>query len=97
MRIELWGNLIQIQNNNIKGYIDDFINEFQSLKNQVSSIGSYWGGDDYDLFYKGMSNYISQVESFIKSLDGFHSYVDKYLDGHNRINEAYLSKDISLK
>lgn len=97
MRIELWGNIVQTQNNTIQGYINDFKNEFQSLKNQVASIGTYWSGDDYELYYKGMSDYISQVESFIKSLEGFHSYVDKYLDGHNRVNETFMSRDISLK
>ena len=97
MRIELWGNIIHAQNNTINEYINDFTSEFQSLKNQVASIGSYWSGDDYEFYYKGMNDYISQVEQLIKTLEGFHSYVEKYLDNHNRVNETYLSRDISLK
>ena len=80
MRIELWGNIIQTQNNTIQGYINDFSSELQNIKNQVASIGSYWSGDDYELYYKGMNDFISQVENFVKTLDGFHQYVDKYLD-----------------
>lgn len=97
MRIELWGNIIQTQNNTIQGYINDFSSELQNIKNQVASIGSYWSGDDYELYYKGMNDFISQVESFVKTLDGFHQYVDKYLDNHNRVNETYISRDMSLK
>ncbi len=96
MRIELWGDSIEKCNNQNKELVEEFINAFQGLKNEVSSIGQYWEGDSYSVFYRGMNDYISQVDQFIADLQNYNTYIERYLSLHQQVNDAYVGKDIPL-
>jgi len=96
MNIELKTDVIKEQENNIAFNSEQISVNLTLIYNLISSFSSYWQGEDFDNYLATMSDFITETNKIVNSLDSCVELLKNYYKEGKTIDEEYASKTVGL-
>ena len=90
-------NVINAQQKNIAGYINDFDSGISNIKNTMNDISNIWRGKDHDNFNAKMDELTNDLTSFKNTLNDYSEFLEGYTKATDILDDYYGDKTISIK
>ena len=75
--------------NAMREYRDVISSEINNVQSKLQSMTSVWAGDDQKSFERKMSEELTELKKFVKSMDEYIEYVRKVADIYSTFEQSY--------
>lgn len=97
MYVNINKDKLKKETSNIYGNLHENVQGIINVKNTVNSINAIWKGEEYNQFSNKMTSFLDDLNKFEESLETCMTFINNYLDAHEKLDSHYSNKKITIK